>query len=65
MTRKASMTGPAYHVVAEGIRRIEDVAIRKYVADHFAKYFHSRSPSFDPQNWYQATGGLINPKVNP
>lgn len=62
MSRKAAMTGPAYMVVADGIRRIEDAAIRKAVADHFAKYFHGRSQSFDPQNWYQATGGLVNPK---
>lgn len=63
MSRKTSMTAAQYHVVAEGIRRIECPETRLKMADHFAKYFHGRSPGFDPQVWYEATGGLINRKV--
>ena len=60
--KKPFMTGGAYRVVADAVRAIEDPAIRTTMADHFAKYFHSRSPSFDPQAWFVATGGLVNPK---
>lgn len=60
MTRRTAITGAAYQVFAEGIRRIEDENLRLQVADHFARYFASRSPSFDPQAWFQATGGLVN-----
>jgi hypothetical protein len=59
--RQPKMPGSAYKVVAEGIRRLPD-EIKTQVADHFARYFHERAPSFDPQAWYEATGGLVNRK---
>lgn len=58
---RASVTGPAYMVFAEGVRRLP-AEIRLAVADHFAAYFAGRSPSFDPQMWFEATGGLVHRK---
>lgn len=60
--RAAHMTGPAYQIVAGGVRIIADPVVRQAVADHFAKYFHGRFKTFDPQQWFEATGGLVNRK---
>lgn len=60
--RKPGMTGPSYQIVAGGVRIIADPVVRLAVADHFAKYFHGRFKTFDPQQWFEATGGLVNRK---
>jgi len=52
---------PDYVVVADGIRNIVDPVMRQEVANHFARFFHTRSKSFDPQRWYELTGGKVNP----
>ena len=53
------MTGGAYFVVADVIRKIPDPILRQQMADHFATEFNKRSPSFDPYVWGRATGGKV------
>ena len=55
--RRAAMTGGAYLVVADVIRKIADPTLRQTVADHFATEFNRRSVAFDPYQWEKATGG--------
>jgi hypothetical protein len=57
---KKTMRMADYELIAGAIRMIPDIAFRMRVADHFAKFFHSKIPTFDPQLWYMATGGLVN-----
>lgn len=51
----------AYMVVAGIIRLIDDKAIRKKMADHFATEFNRRSAAFDPITWNRWTGGTPAP----
>lgn len=52
------MTDGQYRIVADIVRQIEDVEIKQAVANHFSTELNKRSKSFDPQIWYEATGGL-------
>lgn len=63
MRGKGILTGKTYSVIAQGIREIQDPQQRQAAADHFARFFHARSKAFDPQAWFQSTGGLINRKA--
>jgi hypothetical protein len=57
--KRLAMTSAAYEIVA-GVVRTLPADVKQSVADHFAREFNRRSPSFDPLMWEQRTGGRIN-----
>lgn len=58
--KRTTLRAADYEFIAGIIRTLPDLSIRLAVADHFAKFFHGKIPTFDPQLWYTATGGLVN-----
>lgn len=61
--RKQTMNSGSYNVVAEVVRQIEDVDLRRKVAAELGNGFHRQSRHFDPKGWERATGVRVTERT--